>query len=47
MVCDVCAFEPTVFGKIKLCAVLWHGKNGFVMSLMRGKLLKVVLQNII
>ena len=39
-VCDVCASKPTVFGKMKLCAVLRHGQNGFVMCLLCGKLLR-------
>ena len=36
-VCDVCAIKPTVFGKMKLCAVLRHGRNGFVTCLLCGK----------
>ena len=38
--CDVCAFKPTVFGKMKLCVMLWQGQNGSVMCLLCGKLLR-------
>ena len=39
-VCDVCVFKPTVFGEMKLCAVLRHEENGFVVCLLSGKLLR-------
>ena len=53
-VCDVCAFKPTVFGETKLCEVLRHGQNGFVLIVFVEHVWKIaevitliVLQNII
>ena len=52
--CDVCAFKPTVFGETKLCEVLRHGQNGFVLIVFVEHVWKIaevitviVLQNII